>query len=74
MFNETNSKQIEEMKTKYETEKKDKEIALLTKDKEIQNIEIKKQKFIKNSFIGGRCHFAACFHIIFIITTAQNNY
>ena len=41
------------MKTKYESEKKEKEIALLNKDKEVQNVEIKKQKILKNSFIGG---------------------
>jgi two-component system, NarL family, sensor histidine kinase UhpB len=53
LFNETKSKQIEEMKVKYETEKKDNDIALLNKDKEIQDVEIKKQKLQKYSFIGG---------------------
>jgi len=53
MFNETKNNQIEEMKAKYETEKKDIDIALLSKDKEIQNVEIKKQKLLKYSFIGG---------------------
>jgi signal transduction histidine kinase len=53
LFNETSSKQTAEMQTKYESEKKEKEIALLTKDKEIQNIEIKKQKTLKYALIGG---------------------
>lgn len=53
MFNETKNNQIEEMKAKYETEKKDNDIALLNKDKEIQSVEIKKQKLLKYSFIGG---------------------
>ena len=53
LLNETNSKQIVEMKTKYETEKKDKEILLLNKNKQIQDLEIKKQKTLKYAFIGG---------------------
>jgi two-component system sensor histidine kinase UhpB len=42
-----------EMREKYEAENKEKEIAILNKDKEIQSIEIKKQKLLKYSFIGG---------------------
>jgi len=42
-----------DMREKYESEKKEQQIALLTKDKEIQQGEIKKQKLLKNSFIGG---------------------
>jgi len=53
LFNEAKSKQLTEMKAKYESETKEKAIALLTKDKEIQNIAIKKQTLLKNSFIGG---------------------
>lgn len=51
LFNTESSKQINEMKTRYETEKKDKEIVLLnkdkellSKDKEIQTIRIQKQR------------------------------
>jgi len=53
LFNETKSKQTAEMKARYETEKKDNDIVLLNKSKEIQDIEIKKQKLQKYSFIGG---------------------
>jgi two-component system, NarL family, sensor histidine kinase UhpB len=53
LFNETKNKQMEEMKAKYDTEKKDNEITLLSKDKEIRDIEIKKQKQLKYSFMGG---------------------
>jgi len=53
LFNETKSKQIEDMKAKYETEKKDNDIALLNKDQALKDIEIKKQKLQKFSFIGG---------------------
>jgi len=53
VFNDEKSKQITEMKTAYETEKKDNQIALLTKDQEIKAGQIKKQTLLKNSFIGG---------------------
>ncbi len=53
LLNEANNKQINEMKAKYEAEKKDKEITGLTKDKEIQRLEIKKQTLLKNTLIGG---------------------
>ncbi|MEO8088070.1 MAG: tetratricopeptide repeat protein [Bacteroidota bacterium] len=42
-----------DMREKYESEKKEREITVLTKDKEIQIIEIKKQKLLKNSLIAG---------------------
>jgi two-component system sensor histidine kinase UhpB len=51
--NEKIVKNTSEMEAKYQSEKKEKELAVLTKDKEIQNIEIRKQKLLKNSFIGG---------------------
>lgn len=68
LFNETKSKQMAEMKTQYETEKKDDDIALLNKNKEIQNIEINKQKLLKNSFIGGLLLVLVLFFLIY------NNY
>ena len=60
LFNEESSKQIAEMQTKYETEKKEKEIALLNKEKKLQNVElakkqaeVKKKNIQRNAFIGG---------------------
>lgn len=53
MFNEQSGKQIMEMSTKYESEKKEKDIELLTKDKAIQETQLNQQKFIRNSFIIG---------------------
>ena len=53
VLNEEIAGKTAEMNAKYESGKKEKEIAILTKDKQIQNIEIKRQKFIKNSLIGG---------------------
>ena len=53
LFNEQSAKQITEMGAKYESEKKEKDIALLTKDEALQEIELNKQKFIRNAFVGG---------------------
>ncbi len=52
LLNEQSNKQIAEMNAKYESEKKEKDILLLTKDKDIQQAEIGKQKLIRNSSIG----------------------
>lgn len=52
ILNEANLRQINELQAKYESEKKDNEIQILTKDKVIQETEIKKQKLLKNSFVG----------------------
>ncbi len=53
IFNKEKNKQLVEMNTKYETEKKQKEIALLNKDKDLQKIQIKQQKTQIYAFIGG---------------------
>ena len=60
LFNEESNKQITEMTTKYETEKKEKEIVLLNKEKKLQNVElarkdaeVKKKNIQRNAFIGG---------------------
>lgn len=53
LLNETSNRQIAEMNTKYESEKKEKDILLLTKDKDLQRAEIIKQKLIRNGFITG---------------------
>jgi len=44
ILNVESAKQLTEMQTKYETEKKQKEIALLTKDWEIQSLQLNKNK------------------------------
>lgn len=53
IFNEKSGRQITEMAAKYESEKKEKDIQLLTKDKKLQQSEIGKQKVIRNTFIIG---------------------
>ncbi|HMT28185.1 MAG TPA: tetratricopeptide repeat protein [Bacteroidia bacterium] len=44
IFNEENSKQLAEVKTRYETERKDKEIALLNTEKNLQQLSLKEQQ------------------------------
>ncbi len=47
------NKQAEEAQAKYETTEKDKEIQLLNKDKDLQNIALEKQTTQRNAFIIG---------------------
>ena len=47
LLNEKNNMQMAEMRTIYETEKKDNEIALLNSENKIKEEEVKKQKLIK---------------------------
>lgn len=51
-FTEQMHKQITEMQTKYETEKKEQEIKLLNKDKALQKTRIKQQRILIYVFIG----------------------
>ena len=53
LLNEGSSKQITEMQTKYETEKKEQQITLLNKDKEIQDAQLNRQKIVIWSVAGG---------------------
>lgn len=53
IFNEVKSQQIAELKIQYETEVKENEIALLSKDQALHLVEIKKQKMLKSFFMGG---------------------
>jgi LytS/YehU family sensor histidine kinase len=53
LFNETNTKQINELQAKFETEKKDKQITVLAKEKEIQQKEAERQATLNKAFVGG---------------------
>ena len=53
IFSIENNRQIKGMEAKYENEKKQKEIELLNKDKQLQNIEIRQQNIVKYAFIIG---------------------
>ncbi len=51
IFTGESSERIEEMQTKYETEKKEQENEILKKDNEIQRLEINKQQHFRNLLI-----------------------
>ncbi|HZJ35719.1 MAG TPA: tetratricopeptide repeat protein, partial [Gillisia sp.] len=53
IFSIENAKQISELQTKYETEKKDQQITLLAQEKEVQQKEAQRQSTLKNASIGG---------------------
>lgn len=53
LYNEKSSGRIAEMQTRYETLKKEKEITLLTKNNEIQNLTLAKERNARNALILG---------------------
>ncbi|MES2138127.1 MAG: tetratricopeptide repeat protein [Bacteroidota bacterium] len=52
LMNENNSKNMAEIQTKYETDKKEKEIELLTKERSLKEAELKTQSVVKNGSIA----------------------
>ena len=52
LMNENNSKNMAEIQTKYETDKKEKEIELLTKERSLKEAALKTQNVVKNGSIG----------------------
>ena len=53
LMNENNSKNMADIQTKYETDKKEKEIEILTKDKSLKEVKLKNQTIIITSFVAG---------------------
>jgi serine phosphatase RsbU (regulator of sigma subunit) len=53
LLNKDNFKQLAELNTRYETDKKEKEILLLTKDQELNAKIIKQQQLVRWGLIGG---------------------
>ncbi len=53
LLNKENFKQVSELNVQYETDKKEKEILLLTRDQELNAKTIKQQKIIRWGLIGG---------------------
>lgn len=53
VFNENSARQINELQTLYETQKKDQQITILAREKELQQAEIRRQSTLKKAFIGG---------------------
>ncbi len=53
IYNTTTEKKLGTLQFTFDLEKKESQISLLSKDKEIQQQEIKRQKLVRNGFIGG---------------------
>lgn len=54
LYNDENSQRMAEMQSRYESEQKEQQIRLLTKEKELQNSELSKKRFMLNALaIGG---------------------
>lgn len=53
LFNEGKNKLIAEYEARYESEKKNKELAMLYKGTELQESELKREKLVQNMLIGG---------------------
>jgi two-component sensor histidine kinase len=53
LFNETKSKQIAGLQIKYDTDKKEQDIALLTKQSKLQQSELKRAQTTRNGIIAG---------------------
>ena len=53
MYNAENDKKIQRLQFNYDIDKKQGEVDLLTKDKELQDLTIQKQKFTRNALIVG---------------------
>ena len=53
LFNETTEKKLGALQFEFDLEKKQNEINLLTKDKDLQVVQTKRQRFAKNAFMIG---------------------
>src|SRR5688572_26888373 len=53
LFNETNTKQINELQAKFETAKKDQQITVLANEKELQTKESERRGTINKAYAGG---------------------
>ncbi|HET6226943.1 MAG TPA: tetratricopeptide repeat protein [Bacteroidia bacterium] len=53
ILNKDNFKQVSELNTQYETDKKEKEILLLTKDQELTEKVLKQQQLVRWGLVGG---------------------
>ncbi|MCP4346854.1 MAG: tetratricopeptide repeat protein [Desulfobacterales bacterium] len=55
IFSEKTGRRIAEMEKQYEIEKREREIELLEKESRIRQLDLNRQKLMKNSFFGGFC-------------------
>jgi len=64
LFTINNLKNVTELQTKYDFEKKEQEIELLTRNKQIKELELSNEKIIRNTFIAG---FIGLFLLLFLM-------
>ena len=55
IYTEKNSRIVNELESKYQSEKKQKQIELLSKDQKVKEAEVKNQKLIRNTLIVASC-------------------
>jgi len=65
LFNLEKSRQVEDLQTKYETEKKEQEIATLTKERKLQDASLQSKTIIQYALIAGILIFIGFAFIIF---------
>lgn len=65
LLNEENMKQATELNTRYETDKKEKEILLLTKDQQLKDRSLKEQRFVRIGLIVGLGFLLALSFLLF---------
>jgi serine phosphatase RsbU (regulator of sigma subunit) len=65
MLNEASFKQVAELNTRYETDKKEKEILLLTKDQLLKDKTLKQQRLVRMGLIIGLGLFLALSFLLF---------
>jgi adenylate cyclase len=53
LYNAENDKKIQRLQFNYDISKKQQEVNILTKDKELQALEVRRQKVVKNAFLFG---------------------
>ncbi len=65
LLSEESLKQVSELNTRYQTEKKEKEILLLTKDKELKDKNLKEQRLVRTGLIIGLVAFLLLSSLLF---------
>ena len=73
LFNDTKSKQIEEIQIRYETEKKEKEIILLNEQRKSQENQIQKSAIIRNFVILGIVLLGSFFYYRYSLKQRSNH-
>ena len=70
LFYAANQKKLDLLVSLFDNEKKKGEIDLLTKDKALQDLNLQKEKIVKNAFVGG---FIVILIIAFVIFRNYRN-